>query len=179
MVPSGNNAIVHLRTGGAAVGPSAAAHLRTPQPLLPLSGAIRTPGACLLGMQRGGLSLDRLSKRVGRRLKTVTHLGQFAGRQIDPPLLDVRALVLSLGAPFLSVEALLQRLHLGRHLSHRLSKFGELPGDGRYVIGSCDFCHILRPEYRRAKRAKAVDDCPALGGRGCVLQGACGPPDPG
>ena len=113
-------------------------------------------------MQRGGLSLDRLSKRVGRRLKTVTHLGQFAGRQIDPPLLDVRAPVLSLGAPFLSVEALLQRLHLGRHLSHRLSKFGELPGDGRYVIGSCDFCHILRLEYRRAERAKAVDDGPAL-----------------
>jgi hypothetical protein len=62
----------------------------------------------------------------------------------------------------LSLDALLQRLQLRRHLSHRLSKFGELPGDGRYVIGSRDLCHILRPQCQRAKRATAVDDGPAF-----------------
>jgi hypothetical protein len=80
------------------------------------------------------MRLDRLSKRVRCRLKTLTHFGEFARRQVDALLLYFRALVVRIGAPVLVVGAILQRLQFRRHLLHGLSELGDLSGDGRYVI---------------------------------------------
>lgn len=95
-----------------------------------------------------GPVLDRLSKRVRRGLETVADVGEFPGRQVDPLLLHLGALLLAVSTLLLAVGASLQRFELGRHLLHGVSQFGQLSGDARYVIGSCDSAAILRPESR-------------------------------
>jgi hypothetical protein len=98
-----------------------------------------------------GPVLDRLSKRVRRGLEAVANVGELPGRQVDPLLLHFRALLLAVSTLLLTVGASLQRFELGRHLLHGVSEFGQLSGDARYVLGSCDSAAILRPESRRAK----------------------------
>ena len=81
---------------------------------------------------------DRFSESVCRSLKSGTNLGEFPGSQVDTLLLNFRSLVLRVGANLLRVGALSQRLQLGRHLLHRVSELGQLPGDACYVVISGD-----------------------------------------
>jgi hypothetical protein len=90
-------------------------------------------------------------------LEAVANVCEFPGRQVDALLLHFRALLLAVNALLLTVGASLQRFELGRHLLHGVSKFGQLSGDARYVLGSCDSAAILRPESRRAKPTESSE----------------------
>ena len=71
---------------------------------------------------------ERVSKRVRRRLETVTDVREFSSRQVDALLLGFCALLLGAGEPSLTVSPLPQRFQLRRHRLHGLREFGQLSG---------------------------------------------------
>jgi hypothetical protein len=79
--------------------------------------------------------------------------GEFSRRQVDSLLLYLCALLLRLGALLLRVGTLSQRPELGRHLLHGMSEFGQLSGEARYVLVSCNSAEILRPQPPRRSRS--------------------------
>lgn len=69
----------------------------------------------------------------------------------------------------------MQRFELGRHLLHGVRKFGQLSRDRRYVVRSCDFTAILRPETRAPRRSECylgLDQGESLGTLRFFLGGA-------
>jgi hypothetical protein len=77
---------------------------------------------------------DRLAERVRGRLQAVADLRQLACREVDSLLLDLRALLLLVGALLLGVSALAEQPQLIRHLLDGAREVGQLAGDDRRVF---------------------------------------------
>jgi hypothetical protein len=71
-------------------------------------------------------------------LEPGANLGEFPRRKVNPVLLYLGARVLIVGTLLLDFGVLAQCFQFGRHLLDGVGEFGQLTGNGRYVLVGCD-----------------------------------------